>query len=366
MADSTPTDLPLTVKDIQDEAKKKLPQLYRYYFNEGAGEMVSLRDNENAFARYKLRPRVLRDVEEVDTTTEIFRTKVSFPLGFAPAAAHRLAHSDAERGTSRAASHNGIAMCLSTWSTTSPEEVIAQSSGNPYAMQVSFFKDIEVTRCIIKRAEAAGYKALFVSVDLPVIGSRRNEQRNKWAFPSHIGFPSLQGATDDLMATYAAGYDASIRWDKIIPWLRKTTKMEIWLKGVSTAEDVQLAIEHEVDGVVISNHGGRQLDGQPATLDALRECGPVARGRIPLAIDGGIRSGADIFKALALGASMCFVGRIPIWGLAYNGEAGVDIALKILLEEFRHTMKFMGCRTIQDINPSHLSLLQMDGRLAKL
>ncbi|KAK5722070.1 hypothetical protein LTS12_027581 [Elasticomyces elasticus] len=213
----------LTIKDIEQETHSKLPRDYRYHFNEGAGDMVRLNDNEKAFGRYKLHPRDLRDVAEVDSTTEIFKTKVSMPLGFAPgpAAAHRFAHENAERRTSRAAANNGIAMCLSTWSTTST---------------------------------------------------------------------------------------------------------------VYTAEDVQLAIEKGVDCVVISNHGGRQLNGQPATPDALRDCAPVAQGKIPLAIDGGIQSSADIFKAIALGASMCFIGRIPIWGLAYNGEAGVDLALKILLE----------------------------------
>lgn len=142
--------------------------------------------------------------------------------------------------------------------------------------------------------------------------------------------------------------------------------MQIWLKGICSPADVELAIHYGVDGIVISNHGGRQLDGIPATLDALRLCAPIARGRIPLAIDGGIRRGSDIFKALALGASYCFVGRIPIWGLAYNGQEGVELAIRILQQELKITMALAGCTSISDINESYLSVLNANGQLAKL
>ncbi|PWY92977.1 FMN-dependent dehydrogenase family protein [Aspergillus sclerotioniger CBS 115572] len=358
----------LTIADLALEAQKRLPPVVRDYFNEGAGELITLKDNESAYNRYKLIPRVLRDVDTLDTSTTIFGQKIRFPFGFAPAAAHKLAHADGESATSRAAGKNNIPMCLSSWATTGIEEVISNGSGNPYAMQVSFFRDVEITRRIIKKAEEAGYKALFVSVDLPVLGNRLNESRNNFNFPSDMRFPVLADGIEELglKSTYERGYDPTIRWDKTIAWLRQNTKLEIWLKGVYSPDDVQLAIDHKVDGIIISNHGGRQLDGVPATLDALRICAPVARGKIPLAIDGGIRRGADVFKALALGASMCFVGRIPIWGLAYNGEKGVDLAIKIIYDEFCRTMKLTGCRTIADITPSHLGILETNGLLAKL
>ncbi|GAT18580.1 FMN-dependent dehydrogenase family protein [Aspergillus luchuensis] len=375
----------LTIADLAIEAQKRLPPVVRDYFNEGAGDLITLKDNEAAYNRYKLLPRVLRDVDALDTSTTIFGKKVKFPLGFAPAAAHKLAHADGEVGTSRAAAAHDIPMCLSSWATTGIDDVIAQGTGNPYAMQVSFFRDVEITRRIIQKAEKAGYKALFVSVDLPVLGNRLNESRNNFNFPRDMRFPVLAEGIEELglKDTYERGYDGSIRWDKTIAWLRQNTKLEIWLKGgtsiptpavtmyrltgtVYSPEDIQLAIDHKVDGVVISNHGGRQLDGVPATLDALRICAPVAKGKIPLAVDGGIRRGADVFKAIALGASMCFVGRIPIWGLAYNGEKGVDLAVKILYDEFCRTMKLAGCRTIADITPEHLAVLETNGLLAKL
>ncbi|GES57141.1 FMN-dependent dehydrogenase family protein [Aspergillus terreus] len=352
-----------TIHDIAKEAHKALPQIYRQYYNDGAGDMTTLYDNERAYDRYKLRPRVLRDVHDVDMSTHIFGVKVTAPIGFAPAAAHKLAHPIGEVGTSRVAAKHGIPMCLSAYSTTSLEDVISEGMGNPYAMQVSFFQDRDVTRRLIERAE--GYKALFVSVDLPVLGNRLNEKRNKFCFPPHVTFPNIQQETDDVMKHYGAGYDSTLTWDKTIPWLKKNTTLQIWLKGIVDPEDVQLAIDHGIDGVVISNHGGRQLDGQLSAMDALRECSPVARGKIPLILDGGIRRGSDIFKAIALGASMCFVGRIPIWGLAYNGEAGVDEAIGILLREFRETMMHMGCRSIADITPKCLSL-EEHGRMAKL
>ncbi|PLB53176.1 FMN-dependent dehydrogenase family protein [Aspergillus steynii IBT 23096] len=363
---SSPHSDVLTIQDLAKKAEEALPRTYAQYYNGGAGDMSTLRDNEDAYNRYKLRPRVLRNVEKVDMSSEIFGVKVPSPLGLSPTAAHRLATPAGEIATSRAAAKNGIPMCLSTWSTTKLEDVIAQGAGNPYAMQVSFFADLSVTQRIIRRAEKAGYKALFVSVDLPVLGNRVSEARMKFSFPSHITFPNIQEGEGDLMAIYGAGYDPSIHWEKSIAWLRNNTKLQIWLKGIVTPEDVQLAIDYGLDGVVISNHGGRQLDGQPSTLDALRECGPVARGKIPLAVDGGIRRGADIFKAIAMGASMCFVGRIQIWGLAYAGESGVEHAIKIILREFKHTMMFMGCRTIADITPQHLSLLHENGILSKL
>ncbi|KAL0264087.1 hypothetical protein SLS55_000031 [Diplodia seriata] len=304
----------LTISDLKAEADKKLPRTISEYFNHGADDMTTLHDNEAAYARYKLRPRILRNVGAIDTSTTIFGVKATtrdpntptndakqqtpIPLGFAPCAAQKLAHADGENGVSRAAARHGLAMCLSSWANTELGEVAAQSErgerehgeqsahgggggGNPYVMQVSLLNDKRSARRILRRAE------------------------------------------------------------------------------VYTPEDVLLAIRHKLDGVVISNHGGRQLDGVPATLDALRECAPVAKGKIGIAVDGGIRRGSDIFKALALGADYCFVGR-------YNGEAGVDLAIKILMREFKATMALTGCKSVDEICRSHLSILKPDGVLAKL
>ncbi|KAG9665027.1 FMN-dependent dehydrogenase, partial [Aureobasidium melanogenum] len=306
--------------------------------------MESLLDNEQAYRRYKIRPRILVDVEKLDMSTEIFGVKVPFPLGFSPSAMHKLAHPEGEVATSRAAASQGICMGLSSYSTTSLEDVAAQGEGNPYFVQICVLKDRRTTLQLLKRAEKAGYKAVFVSVDVPVLGRRLNEMRNNFILPEEMEFPNIlsSGKAEFSGENEATAYDASLKWDTAIPWLKANTNMQIWLKGVNTAEDVALAIQHGLDGIVISNHGGRQLDGVPATLDTLRECAPIAKGRISIAVDGGIRQGSDIFKALALEAEHCFVGRIPIWGLAYKGQEGVELGIKILLQEFAITMRLAG------------------------
>ncbi|THV74564.1 FMN-dependent dehydrogenase [Aureobasidium pullulans] len=357
-----------TIADLKREGSAKIPKMYRDYYNEGAMEMESLIENEQAYRRYKIRPRILVDVDKFDTSTEIFGVKVPFPLGFSPSAMHRLAHPEGELATSRAAASQGICMGLSSYSTTSLEEVAAQGTGNPYFVQVCVLKDRRTTSQLLKRAEKAGYKAVAVSVDVPVLGRRLNEMRNEFILPGEMEFPNIlsNGAAEFSGTNEATAYDASLSWDNAIPWLKEDTLMQIWLKGVNTAEDVALAIQYGVNGIIISNHGGRQLDGVPATLDTLRECAPIAKGRIGIVVDGGIRQGSDIFKALALGAEHCFVGRIPIWGLGYNGQEGVELAIKILLQEFAITMRLAGCASIKDITSSHLAILNRDGILAKL
>lgn len=358
-----------TIKDLKEAASKKLPKMYAEYFNEGAMDLITLHDNEEAYNRYKIRPRILMNVSNIDTSTTIFGTKVSFPLGFAPAAMHRLAHPDGEVATSRAAAKNGIAMGLSSWSTSTMEDVIAEGLGNPYAFQVTLLKDRGIAVRMLKRAEKNGYKAILLTVDGVVLGRRLNEFRNSFSLPEGITFPNIESDSDPSAlagANDSLDYDANVDWAEVIPWLKKNTRLPIWVKGLYTAEDVSLAIQYGLDGVIISNHGGRQLDTAPATLDALRECAPVAAGKIPIAIDGGIRRGTDIFKAVALGACFCFVGRVPIWGLAYNGEAGVDLAIKLLMNEFKTTMALAGCKSVKEISRAHLSLLRPDGVLAKL
>ena len=313
-------------------------------------DLLTLRDNEAAYDRYKIRPRVLVNVDNIDTSGSIFGVKTSLPLGFSPAAMHKLAHPDGEIATSKAAASQGLCMALSSYATESITNVAAQGNGNPYAMQLCVLRDRETSKYILEQAEAAGCKALFLSVDTPCLGLRLNEYRNNFVLPDGIEWPNLRsdgkselsGSEANPSAVNKHEFDASLDWDTAIPWLRANTKLQLWIKGVYTAEDVLLAIKHGIDGVIVSNHGGRQLDGVPATLDALRECAAAAQGRIPVAVDGGIRRGTDIFKALALGASHCFIGRIPIWGLAYNGQEGVELAVKILAHEFKVTMALAG------------------------
>ncbi|CAO2649293.1 Nn.00g066780.m01.CDS01 [Neocucurbitaria sp. VM-36] len=240
-----------------------------------------------------------------------------------------------------------------------------------HVMQLYTMKDRMKQERIIKRAEKAGCKAIFLTADSPVLGVRYNEYRNDFRTPAGLEFPMLERTTDMIRSeTHDAGFTGfnsdQHSWAREIPYLRSVTRMQIWIKGVLTAEDVLLAREFGCEGVIVSNHGGRQLDGTPATIDVLEECVEAAAGQIRVHIDGGIRSGVDIFKALALGAECCWVGRPIIWGLAYDGEAGVTKGLDVLYDEFRRCMQLTGCNSISEINKSSLGVVRADGRLARL
>ncbi|PIG82805.1 hypothetical protein AARAC_003107 [Aspergillus arachidicola] len=256
-----------------------------------------------------------------------------------------------------------ICMGLSSYSTYALEDVILEGQGTPYAIQMCVLRDRSLTLQLLERAEKAGYKALFVPVDVPVLGHRLNEWRNDFRIPPDMSYPNILSNGADRSSR--TDYDPSLDWESAFPWLRKHTSMKIWLQGVMSPEDIELAICHGADGIIISNHGGRQLDGVPSTLDALRACAPAAKGKIPIALDGGIRRGSDIFKALALGADYCFSGEFLFGGSLMVARGGVELALKILQMELRTTMALSGCRTIADIQKCYLSVLRPDGDLAK-
>lgn len=357
------------INDLEIEANKKLSPMVRDFFGGGSMDLNTVRENKSAYDRYSLRPRVMVDVTEVDTSTTCLGNKVAFPLGFSPSANHGLAHPDAERGTSRAAAKKGINMALSSWTNTPPREVVEQGkeAGISYAHQLSAIKDEEVTMSIIRNAEAAGFKAIFLSVDCPLLGRRLNEMKNTFTLPADCTFPCypfIKGGdmvSDDIRTQY----ETNITWPYIRE-LKKKTKLEIWLKGILTGEDAEMAVNAGADGIIVSNHGGRQLDGALSTLDALPDVVASVNGRIPVHIDGGIRRGSDIFKALALGADHCWVGRVAVWGLAYKGEDGVSIALNILHDEFRLVMALMGCTSVKDIKPEHLARMTSDGTFRRV
>ncbi|KAF8451261.1 glycolate oxidase [Terfezia claveryi] len=357
----------LSIDDLERAATDRMDRMTRGYFNSGADGMVTLRDNINAFDRYKLRPRVLRDVTYIDPSTTFLGKKIAFPLCIAPTAMQRMAHPDGELATARAAAKRGIAMGLSSFSTTPLEGVTAAAKevGDvDYVLQLYVMKNRGTSENLVRRAEKAGYKAIFLTVDTPYLGRRFAETRNTFTLPPHLTLGNFTVPNPkDGESTPNRGEGGAAR---DIKWLRSITRMQIWLKGVLTEEDTHLAISHGVDGLLISNHGGRQLDSATSTLDALPECVAAAKGRIPIHVDGGIRRGSDIFKALALGADGVWVGRVPLWGLVYDGQAGVELALWILYEEFVLCMALAGCRNVGEIGRGHLARVGLDGRVSKL
>ncbi|KAH6999170.1 FMN-dependent dehydrogenase [Ilyonectria sp. MPI-CAGE-AT-0026] len=369
----TPKSQIFCIQDLKKAASEKMSQMYRDYYNGGAMDNITLGQNETAFDRYLIRPRVLRNVSNIDTATTLWGATTAFPLGLSPSAMHRLAHADGEVGTSKACAARHVPMILSALSNDTLEDVSAQSSdgSTPYAIQVSPFKDRQITINLLARAKAAGYKAVVLTVDAPMFGRRLEDLRNGFSVPPGTKFPNLSSQASSESGGLGGGipdlsFDTAATWEEKIAWLRSQTDLELWVKGVTSPEDVSIAIRHGVDGVIISNHGGRQLDTTPATVDILREVAPVARGKIRLAIDGGIRRGSDIFKAIALGADFVFVGRIAIWGLAYDGSNGVGLALDLLLDEFKLCMGLAGCAKVADITAAHLSILQSNGLLGKV
>ncbi|KAL2044762.1 hypothetical protein N7G274_002537 [Stereocaulon virgatum] len=379
MAGGAPVPIPvsdtiLSIADLEEAASKKLGRTAKDFYNSGSTEQVTIRENSTAFSRYRLRPRVLVDVSGVETSTQVFGRTISFPLCVSPAGLQAMAHPDGELATSRACAKRGVNMAISSYSNYSIQAVRSAGIGAgliSHAIQLYTMKDRAMQERIIRTAEAEGCSAIFLTADSPVLGVRYNEWRNDFRTPEGLAYPILEKTTEDIRrqthdGTFVGFNQDSHSWDREIPWLRSITKMEIWIKGVLTAEDTELAVKHGCDGIIVSNHGGRQLDGVMATLDALPECVEAAQGKTRVHVDGGFRSGTDIFKALALGAECCWVGRPAIWGLAYDGEAGVSLMLETMHNDFRRCMQLTGCQTIGDITKASLARIDSDGRLKRL
>ncbi|KAI5922177.1 hypothetical protein F4810DRAFT_674865 [Camillea tinctor] len=364
----------LSVDDIKRIATSKLPQLHSDFFNDGSTGQVTVHENTTAYSKYRLRPRVLVDVSKADTSTTLFGQRIDFPLCVSPAGLQAIAHPDGELATSRACAKRKIHMGVSSFTNYSVEQIREaglQAGPLAHAIQLYSMQDRAAQERIVRRAEAAGCTAILLTADSPVLGVRYNERRNDFRIPEGLGLPMLEMTSETIRArTHEAGFKSfnsdSHSWAEEIPWLRSKTGMQIWIKGVLTAEDVHLAIQYGCSGVMVSNHGGRQLDETPATIDVLPECVKAAAGRIRIHIDGGIRNGTDMFKALALGAECVWIGRPAIWGLAYNGEAGVTKMLDIMYNEFKRCMQLTGCNTISDITPACLGVVRSDGPLARL
>jgi isopentenyl diphosphate isomerase/L-lactate dehydrogenase-like FMN-dependent dehydrogenase len=305
-----------------------------------------------AYERWELRPRVLVDVSEVTTRCTVVGTELETPVLVAPVAFQLLAHPDGEAGMARAAAAAGSAICLSSLTSTWPAEVAAAAPEGKRWMQVYLFRDRGVTRAMVEEAAEAGYEALVLTVDAPYAGRRERDLRSGFQVPAEVRAPAIEAAVGHRSLTTAEVFaliDPSITWEDL-ERLCNEFDLPVLVKGLTTGEDAALAAEHGAAGVVVSNHGGRQLDSVPATIDALPEVVEAVAGRIPVLIDGGIRRGTDVAVALALGAEAVLVGRPVLWGLAWAGEAGARRALELLAEELRLALALLGAP-----NPSALS-----------
>jgi (S)-2-hydroxy-acid oxidase len=396
---------PITILEVREIAKKRLdPAAWDYYITGADGEL-SVRRNEAIFkksvftyntrpnktmltpaTRLLFRPQVLRDVTTIDTSATILGKRYDIPIAIAPSAYQKLAGGEGEPDTARAASALGTNIILSSNATTSLEDVASalpqrdEHYPKPW-FQLYFLNSRDLTTDLIRRAEKAGYEALVLTVDTVVLGNRLHERKKPMKLPEGMAMGNVKSRRAGgvskagllLHARTAADFkelvdehrdtltDMSLRWDEVIPWLRSQTKMKIILKGILTEEDAQRAVEAGVDAIIVSNHGGRQLDGVPSTLEALPEVSDAVRGKIPVIFDGGITHGSDVFKALALGADLCLIGRTALWGLAWNGQKGVEDVLHILERELSRTMALMGVARLRDISRSMLGRARKTG-----
>ena len=348
---------PCNVFDFEQLAEQRLEPGAFGYFAGGAGDERTLRENVEAYGRWQLRPRVLTGVERADTRTTVLGTEVSMPLLVAPVAFQRMAHPEGESATARAAAAAGTIMVLSTLATSTPADVAAAAPNGRRWFQLYCFRDPGVTRALIDQARDAGFDAIVLTVDAPRLGRRERDLRTLFQIPADVTVPSFAaavgGSSAGTPADMFAEMDGTVTW-RSLEQLAAQAGMPVLVKGVITGEDAHLACEHGAAGIVVSNHGGRQLDGASATIEALPEVVDAVRGRLEVLVDGGIRRGADVVKALALGAQAVLAGRAVLWGLAADGEQGVRRVLELLNDEIELALVLTGCDSPGALTRAHV------------
>jgi isopentenyl diphosphate isomerase/L-lactate dehydrogenase-like FMN-dependent dehydrogenase len=330
----------VTIEDYERIARERLPAETWEYYAGGGGDEWTLAENRRAFDRWVIRPRMLVTKRERDLSIELLGENVSMPILVAPWAYQRLAHPEGEEATARAAARAGTIMAVST-TAAAHLEAVARASNATRWWQLYVFADRGATREMLGRAAAAGYRAVVMTTDFQEGGLRYGLIRSGWEPPVEMGYTDL-------------AFDPEISWDDIA-WVREQTGgLPIVLKGILTAEDARLAVDAGVDAIIVSNHGGRQLDHAPASISVLPEVIEAVEGRIPVLLDSGVRRGGDVFVALALGAAAVLVGRPLVWGLAARGEDGVLEVLEMLRAELDTVMALTGCNRIADITRAHV------------
>ena len=350
---------PIKVADYERLAEACCEPGYWGYVVGGAGDEITLRDNEAAFQHRVLRPRMLVDVSDVNTRTSVLGTQISMPLMVAPTSLQRVAHPDGEAALARAAAAVGTVYTLSSLGSVRPRELADELGDDaPRWFQLYWSRDREFTADLVAEAADAGFTALVLTVDLPKAGPRERDLRSGFSLPADLPTPnlpvSLVGA-EYFHETLAEVADRSLTW-RDLEWLRSRCSLPLVLKGILTEEDATLACEHGCAGMIVSNHGGRQLDGVAATLDALPEVVEAVGERAEVYLDGGVRRGTDVAKALALGARSVLVGRPALWGLAAGGEASARHVLELFQAEIELALLLLGCPTPADVGPQHVGL----------
>mgnify|MGYP000020479551 CR=1 FL=1 len=348
--------VPVNIFEFEPLARVNVEATAWDYISGGAEDEITLRENRAAFERTFLRPRYLVDISERDLSTTVLGTKIPFPLMLCPAGYQKLAHPEGECETARGASAVGIPMHLSTVATRTLEDV-ARVATCPLWYQLYMMNDKGINEWLVRRAERSGYRAIVFTVDAMVTGNRERDKRNELSFAA-LHVENLITRTDDapdkiISATHyhELPWQENLSW-RDVEWLRQRTSLPVVVKGLLTAEDALLAAEHGAAGIVVSNHGGRQLDGAPATLDVLPEIADAVGSKMEIYLDGGVRRGADILKAVALGARAVCIGRPYLWGLAADGARGVQRVIEILRAEFDMAMALTGRRNVAELDRS--------------
>ncbi|KAL4715271.1 hypothetical protein ACJJTC_007853 [Scirpophaga incertulas] len=361
----------VSVHDLEEAALALLPKAARDYYKSGATDELTLADNKRAFQRYRIRPKCLVGIMQTDLGTTVLGQNVSMPVGISPTAMQKMAHPEGEMANAKGmlelfsifgfatAQEEKTIYTLSTIATSSIEEVANAAPEGIKWFQLYIYTDREVTRDLVTRAEKAGYKAIALTVDTPLFGIRRADVRNKFTLPSHLRLANFEGFLSTKIHNTDEGsglnnyvqnlFDKTLTWNDV-KWLKSITKLPIVAKGILRADDAIKAVEAGCAGILVSNHGARQLDGVPATIEVLPEIvNAVKNYNVEVYLDGGVTSGTDVYKALALGAKMVFVGRPALWGLTVGGQAGVQRMLNILRMELEYALQIAGTPSVCDV-----------------
>ena len=341
---------PVSVADYRELAKNILPTNFFDYIDGGACDELTKQKNRTAFDSISLRPLCLRDVFKIDMGIKLLGSNLSSPIMIAPTAFHKIADQQGEAATAKAAKQCGVPMIVSCMSNLSFGEIAKQSLHDQLWAQLYIFKNRSVTETLIHQAEKAGFKAIVVTVGVPISGKRDRDLQNQFSLPVELTTGNFKSTINDKSFNdFTAGVlDPALTW-RDIEWVQTVTSLPVFLKGILNPLDAEEACRLNVSGIVVSNHGGRQLDTTEATIKVLPDIVNVVAGRTTVLIDGAVERGTDILKAIAMGADGILIGRPVLWALAVNGKLGVENLLTLLKNEFEMTMKLSGCRTIQDI-----------------